>query len=68
MYRTQFTINWKDREEAKAKKDQAIRTVQRRLTKQLYYPPLRDLIPLFVSLSGFLVPVSLVLKAYMVDI
>lgn len=40
MYRTQFTINWKDREETKLKKDQAIRTAQRRLTKQLYYPPL----------------------------
>ncbi|RPA99778.1 hypothetical protein L873DRAFT_1737855 [Choiromyces venosus 120613-1] len=37
MYRTQFTINRKDREEAKLKKDQAIRTVQRKLTKQLYF-------------------------------
>ncbi|CUS06970.1 unnamed protein product [Tuber aestivum] len=32
MYGTRFTINWKDREEAKLKKDQAIRTVLHFLT------------------------------------
>lgn len=40
MFKNESTMDRRGRKEAEMKKEQAIRAVQRRLTKQLYYFPI----------------------------
>lgn len=37
MFKSEFTLDRRAKKDAEVKKEQAIRAVQRRLTKQLYY-------------------------------